>query len=623
MTAESHELLLDGQNHLTKCFPARTFQHRGQEGAGHWLVAYSKAEEQRYRTLQRRIKETYRKCHNTDPVHNTLDAPFLLQSHCVDKPSTLCSVDISEKKLNSVNPAELKDFINVVYIDASINALSLDSFSSFVSLKELNLSLNGLCSMTFDAADFPHLEVLDLSYNNLSADAVVSIGWLPRLKGLHLTGNKLHHLPPNLGSSISGPATEEDTQFRTLEVLMLDENKLSSAVFTCLKNLKRLKYLNLQDNRITKIPYLQPTGFLKPSAEEEVEEEVLANTESYPNTEEHHKKISQVVQKDEPCRDSSLPLPALQYLNLSDNKIAEEDALMAAALFPSLREIDICSNPLTTRRSGDPPLLTYYLQERLGITIKRKKTQKDVKLPMKVSTDPKWKVEERISKVSKLLREALCPASTQVEKNETAGKKTPESNQENTEHFFVTQATDFPQFECADVKDTAETKEKNRAVNIPEEFLCYETLIDAKANPGEVEPIGIQTAVRMLEHTLKNLNVYRDSKPKLDSVQTPYRERERRVKKLPPLKLIKQPSEKVDEIIKEIKQSSSIREVSLSRAIRSSSVTKQDRKEAQSLLRDMKTKYKMVHQKTMEQVTDTNHNKAEPPPVNMNPYSSA
>lgn len=40
---------------------------------------------------------------------------------------------------------------------------------------------------------------------------------------------------------------------------------------------------------------------------------------------------------------------------------------------------------------------------------------------------------------------------------------------------------------------------------------------------------GIQTAVRMLEHTLKTLNVYRDSKPKLDSIQTPYREREKKV----------------------------------------------------------------------------------------------
>lgn len=37
--------------------------------------------------------------------------------------------------------------------------LSIGSFSSFVSLRELDLSVNGICNMTFDAADFRHLEV--------------------------------------------------------------------------------------------------------------------------------------------------------------------------------------------------------------------------------------------------------------------------------------------------------------------------------------------------------------------------------------------------------------------------------------------------------------------------------
>lgn len=45
--------------------------------------------------------------------------------------------------------------------------------------------------------------MLDLSYNNVSADSVQSIGGLPRLKVLHLTGNDLHRLPPNMG--FSGP----------------------------------------------------------------------------------------------------------------------------------------------------------------------------------------------------------------------------------------------------------------------------------------------------------------------------------------------------------------------------------------------------------------------------------
>ncbi|KAM6983522.1 X-ray radiation resistance-associated protein 1 [Tautogolabrus adspersus] len=625
MTAASHKPD-DGQSYPTKGFPSRTLQHRGMEGAGHWLVAYRKAEEQRYRNLHRRIKETHGKCDNkrgNDPHHgNTLDALFLLQSHCVDRPSELCSINISEQKLNSVNSDDLKEFVNVAYVDASINALSLGAFSSFLSLKELNLSLNGLGNMTFDAADFPHLEVMDLSYNNLSADSIVNIGRLPSLKVLHLTGNELHHLPPYLCSSNQSPAqlpaAHEDTQFETLEVLMLDDNKLNSGVFKSLSNLKRLKYLNLQGNRISKIPYLQQTGSSKATIELRTEEEGPAHTEPNPITNEDLKRTSQSEPIKESCGGSTLPLPALQYLNLADNKIAEEDGVMAAALFPTLREIDICSNPLTTQRSGDPPLLTYYLQDRLGITIRRKKKQEATKLPVKVSTDPKWKVEERIHKVSKksTLRDAPCPVKTQGERNEMNLEKTPESLQEETQHFFVTQATDFELDFQDNEKETAENKVGHKADTVPTGFPCYEMSMDANPCPDVVEPIGIQTAVRMLEHTLKNLNVYRDSKPKLDSIQTPYREREKRIKKLPPMRPIKQPSEKVDEMIKEIKESTSIREVPLSSAVRNTSFTKQDYKEAQCLLRDMKTKYKMVYKKTMEQVAsieterNTSHNGA-------------
>ncbi|XP_060910729.1 X-ray radiation resistance-associated protein 1 isoform X2 [Labrus mixtus] len=478
--------------------------------------------------------------------------------------------------------------------------------------------------MTFDAADFPHLEVLDLSYNNLSADSIVNVGRLPRLKVLHLTGNELHHLSPYLCSSNQNPAqppaAREDSQFQTLEVLMLDDNKLSSGVFKSLSNLKRLKYLNLQGNRISKIPYLQPAGSSKAAIEEWTEEQGPAHTEPNPVTNEDLKRASQVEHIKESCGGSTSPLPALQYLNLADNKIAEEDGVMAAALFPTLREIDICSNPLTTQRSGDPPLLTYYLQDRLGITIRRKKKQEAMKLPVKVSTDPKWKVEERTQKVLKKssTRDAPCPAETQGERNEMHLEETPESLQEETQHFFVTQATDFESDFQNNERETSENKVGHKAETDPEGLPCYEMLMDANSYPDTEEPIGIQTAVRMLEHTLKNLNVYRDSKPKLDSIQTPYREREKRMKKLPPLRPIKQPSEKVDEMIKEIKESTSIREVPLSSAVRNTSVTKQDYMEAQSLLRDMKTKYIMVHQKTMEQVAsvETERNKEKPPPLN-------
>lgn len=134
--------------------------------------------------------------------------------------------------------------------------------------------------------------------------------------------------------------------------------------------------------------------------------------------------------------------------------------------------------------TGDPPLLTYYLNAKLGIRINRKKTQEALKLSPKVSTDPKWKVTsvllrflivtiftrvtsfgdifasqfiERPPKVWKkpLLMEAPCPTQTHVEKSESTAEETPESEsgncrddtfQESTEHFFVTQVCACPVF---------------------------------------------------------------------------------------------------------------------------------------------------------------------------------
>ncbi|KAM9846376.1 X-ray radiation resistance-associated protein 1 [Aulostomus maculatus] len=576
----------DGHNNPSKSFPVRRLVRRKKEDAAHWLVAYRKAEEQNYKTLQRRIKETCKKYESSGAVSRpggaTLDGPFLLQLHGVDKPSELCFVDISEQKLKSVKPDDLRLFDSVAYVDASVNFLSVDSFCSFVSLRELNLSLNGLCNVTFDAADFPHLKVLDVSYNCLSAEDIISFGRLPFLKILHLTGNRLHHLPPDLGSSSDQDPThvrfKDDTHFNALEVLMLDDNKLSSGVFNSLANLRRLEYLNLQRNRISEIPYLRPADYSGP-----------ALLELNPD-------LERVLPESckEQRRGSCSPLPALQFLDLSDNKIAEEEALLAAVLLPELREIDIRSNPLTARTSGDPPLLQYHLQQRRGIAIKRRNVAEVLKRPLRITADRNWKANKRISKLSK----KPCKVTVKTTPESESKKHRDETFQGNTEHFFVTQATDIPEHEF-DLQNGE--KQPSRLTERDEgEANSDGLLMDAKQDPDVVESVGIQTAVRMLEHTLKNLNVYRDSKPKLDGIQTPYRQRQKRIKELPPLRTMKHPNERIDEMIKEIRESRTMTEACLSSFIHSTSVNKIQRKEALRLLRDLETKYELLHQKSME-----------------------
>ncbi|KAK7925496.1 hypothetical protein WMY93_007806 [Mugilogobius chulae] len=573
----------NGQNlGHTHCFPARTAPTR-RAGVGHWLVAYRKAEEARYRNVHRKYKETKKKQGNKGSSvgsFRTLDKDLLLKLHCVDEPFELSAVNIFEQNFTEVKDEDLNLFNNVIQIDASLNFLSLDHFKTFVSLRELNLSLNRLQDMTFDPDDFPNLEVLDLSYNSLTTDTITAIGLLSRLRVLHLTENQLHHLPPNL-------STSNEAAFKSLEVLMLDDNKLSSDVFDCLTNLKRLKYLNLKGNVISEVPLLELLNHLK--TQEASADQTEADVDSDGNICENLLQLMQYFQqKDwEDDKHISFPFPELHFVNLSHNKIAEEEALFALALFPMLSEIDISSNPLTTRRSGDPPLLTYYLQDKLGVKIKRKNEQEAKTL---TKAEPKWKPSEVISNVStKMLDhqthvETEREATLQLYQDQIIQHQTPQP-------FFVTETE----------LDT-ETHCKESLENLVD-FTSHISQSDAKTDPTLVEPMGIQTAVRMLEHTLKNLNVYRDSKPKLDSIQTPYREKEKRIKALPPPPALplKQQSEQLDRMIEEIKLNKTMREVPLSKVIKREDGNKQDYREAVSLLKDMKAKYKMVHRKTMEQ----------------------
>lgn len=166
-------------------------------------------------------------------------------------------------------------------------------------------------------------------------------------------------------------------------------------------------------------------------------------------------------------------------------------------------------------------------------------------------------------------------------------------------------------------------------------------------------PTGIQAAVRMLEDRLRNRNVYKDSKPKVD-VSKPHRRREKSVlsavgigltlslnaakqlkttrkmlfvqaKALPP---INPPKQRVQDMMKEIRESSSRREVPLSMHIPNSAhlwylgfanvwlrfCTGEmgvGRQEALLLLRDMKTKYQRLYEKTMEEAAGSDGNGAE------------
>ncbi|KAI1903514.1 hypothetical protein AGOR_G00027970 [Albula goreensis] len=666
----------EGEACITNCFPVRSFFQLSKEGAGHWLVAHRNAVEQKHKRSWSR-KPQYgaqytpesvvsgstkpQDSSKTDTSSNILDGFLLMRLHGVDKPSELCNVNIIDQKLHSAKTEDFEEFDSVAYINASENHLNLEVFTSFPVLRELELSLNGLYHLRVNAGDFPHLEILDLSYNSLCSDDVLSLGLLPCLKVLHLTGNDLQKLPDNMAAphhASTQLTLEQDVHFSSLEVLMLDDNKLCSpGVFNSLAHMKSLQHLNLQGNNITEVPYLQQFE----DAQDLQHNEDLGHREmliSGPHTlATNNQSVQRTdiqdvpgVQKQhimssdgEDCIHPScssfqvssefhLPLPELRTLNLADNKIAVEEALLAVALFPSLSQLVIHSNPLTTQRSGDPPMLTHFLQDRLGITIQRKKIPQFVKPRIMIPVNPKRKVVTKIQKVPKLPLKVeaaanifLCDQSSFLENSEDFKEKSippeckslqsmssqgPEDAEEVTakngdldeDAFFITQVNegDEPVW-CGKSENLEPDYEEQREEDfVPEKFRGYEILLDAKPDPDMVEPVGIQQTVQALELALKNLLVYRDSKAHSDHHQNPYSEKKKSIGNLPPTQPRRLNGHKAEDALTKMKNRKTINKVPLDKVLKSKEVYKKEYEEAQTLLRDMREKYQTVYIKAGE-----------------------
>jgi Leucine-rich repeat (LRR) protein len=124
-------------------------------------------------------------------------------------------------------------------------------FDNFKNLKELEIALNGISRMDLACQSFPSLQVVDLSYNSLSDQAILALGILPALKELHLSGNSLvllpaemsrpHHPEPNKSEHVEGVIV----RYPRLEKLWLDDNRLTDlSTFAVLAGLKRCAVRN-------------------------------------------------------------------------------------------------------------------------------------------------------------------------------------------------------------------------------------------------------------------------------------------------------------------------------------------------------------------------------------------
>uniref|UniRef100_A0A4W2CF56 X-ray radiation resistance-associated protein 1 n=1 Tax=Bos indicus x Bos taurus TaxID=30522 RepID=A0A4W2CF56_BOBOX len=364
----------DGKPHLSNCFPAKNLLRTPEEGRGHWLVARkgglkkkpknvaeTTAEGQEGQKVSFEVegKKGSRQENQVDTPGHMLDLAFLLKHHCVKDPSDLCSINAKEK--------DFKHFNSVIYINASENLLPLEAFHTFPVLKELELAFNGIKTVYVKYGDFKSLEFLDLSFNSLTAEAICDLGILPHLRVLLLTGNGLTSLPPSLAvaeqeASVTSLTTKRYIlRFPALETLMLDDNKLSNPnCFVSLAGLKRLKKLSLDQNRIFRIPYLQQVQLRDGSGD-------------------------WVGGRGSPRKQPQSMLQSKSWI------YEASDDQPDYTILPMKKDVD---------RTGVPPLLKSFLQERLGIHLIRRKIVKakhHILMPRKDSR----KVKTQVPKVPK------------------------------------------------------------------------------------------------------------------------------------------------------------------------------------------------------------------------------
>ena len=84
-------------------------------------------------------------------------------------------------------------------LDLSDNSVRFEQLRNLRNLCELNLSYNMITTIPeLLIDDFPKLENLDLSFNNLDPVSIPNMYTLKALKKLDLSANSLITLPPDL-----------------------------------------------------------------------------------------------------------------------------------------------------------------------------------------------------------------------------------------------------------------------------------------------------------------------------------------------------------------------------------------------------------------------------------------
>jgi len=259
-----------------------------------------------------------------------LDGYKVLDISGVELPEEVCRAILSnqEPPFNNTVPEHLQEFVNLTHLDVSGNKLSLEQLDCLSSVQTLLISCSNIKHIHLPNKGvklegyhfgFPHLSVLDMSYNFLSPESVWQLTKLPSLTDLNLAGNDLPQLPPDL------------TAFKFLKKLSLRRNRLGQQY----RPLPDFPSSNMQDDFVLSLDYVVFAALSTLSSLEE-----LDISENY-------------IQAVPP----SLPIgfKCLKFLNLSYNFIDDERKLIPLNEWPAVEWVDARGNIFNVEKAHGAP----------------------------------------------------------------------------------------------------------------------------------------------------------------------------------------------------------------------------------------------------------------------------
>lgn len=164
-----------------------------------------------------------------------LDGFMLLDACGCDLPDEGRRADVSGRGLVAAVQEDLHFFTRLRSLDVGDNSLQFGSFACLPRLEELRFPCNGIRDVVLPIGGYSELTRLDLSYNNLSKDALSVFVRLPNLIDLDLTCNGLTELP------------ETVREFSRLQKLSLERNQLGDSIAINVSNSSKI----LQNTHLT------------------------------------------------------------------------------------------------------------------------------------------------------------------------------------------------------------------------------------------------------------------------------------------------------------------------------------------------------------------------------------